>query len=172
MKTMALYVGSLMAILTTIYGWASAAARPADKPVATAPTGQSRTTEPEQFAQLRWDLSQKGREIDLSQYKRTFNDDFKTMDIVKDNSDPGPGAVWFSPGHGAFKKNAPLRADGPFKLVDDGVRLRVEKVGKRWLGACLTTVNTRPDVEALVLHRGPGLAGRQSSLSKKSRFVV
>jgi beta-glucanase (GH16 family) len=143
MKTMAVYVGSLMAVLTTIHGWASAAAQPADKPVATAPTGQSQATEPEQFAQLRWDFSQKGREIDLTQYKRTFNDDFETMDIVKDNSAPGPGAVWFSPGHGAFRKNAPLRADGPFKLVDDGVRLRVEKVGKRWLGACMTTVNTK-----------------------------
>ena len=142
MKTMALYVGSLMAILTTIYGWASAAARPADKPVATAPTGQSRTTEPEQFAQLRWDLSQKGREIDLSQYKRTFNDDFKTMDIVKDNSDPGPGAVWFSPGHGASEKRT---AESGRALQAGGRRgSPPRREGRQAVaGACLTTVNTR-----------------------------
>ena len=143
MNARTVYVGCLMAVLMTVQGWASAAAQAADQSAAAAPAGQSRTTKPEQFAQLRWDLSQKGREIDISQYKRTFHDDFKTMDIVKDDSDPGPGTAWFSPGHGAFKKNAPLRADGPFKLVDGGVRLRVEKVGKRWLGACMTTVNTK-----------------------------
>ena len=143
MNAITVSVGRLIAVLMTIQGWVSAAAQAADQSVAAAPAGQSRTTKPEQFTQLRWDLSQKGREIDLSRYKRTFHDDFKTMDIVKDNSAPGPGAVWFSPGHGAFKKSAPLRADGPFKLVDDGVRLRVEKVGKRWLGACMTTVNTK-----------------------------
>ena len=139
MKTMAVYAASLMAVLAMLHGRASAVA----EPIATAATGQSRITKPEQFAQLKWDLSQKGRKIDLTQYKRTFNDEFKTMDIVKDNSDPSPGAVWFSPGHGAFKTSAPLRADGPFKLVDDGVRLRVEKVGKRWRGTCMTTVNTQ-----------------------------
>ena len=101
---MSVYVGRLMALLMTIHGWEVAVANAADQPVATAPTGPSRTTKPEQFAQLRWDLSQKGREIDLSQYKQTFHDDFKTMDIVKDNSAHGPNAVWFSPGHGAFKK--------------------------------------------------------------------
>ncbi|HBC88381.1 MAG TPA: hypothetical protein DCZ94_15640 [Lentisphaeria bacterium] len=97
----------------------------------------------EYFQSLKWDVSQQGREIDLSQYKRTFNDDFKTMDIVKDNSTPGPGAVWFSPGHGAYQATCPLRADGPFKVVDDGLRLRVEKVGKKVLGACMTSVNTK-----------------------------
>ena len=142
--------GATAAILVAVPSMRSARMPRAFAPVvamfaasAAAPTGQPQTTKPEQFGQLRWDHSQKGREIDLGQYKRTFHDDFKTMDIVKDNSDPGPGAVWFSPGHGAFRKNSPLRADGPFKLVDDGVRLRVEKVGKRWLGACMTTVNTK-----------------------------
>ncbi len=139
MKIAAVYVGRLMAVLMMIQGGASAVAQP----VATAAAGQPRSTQPELFGQLTWDRGQSGREIDLSQYKRTFNDDFKTMDIVKDDGAPGPGAVWFAPGHGAFRKNAPLRADGPFKLVDDGVRLRVEKVGKRWLGASMTTVNTQ-----------------------------
>ena len=103
MNAMAVYVGSLMAVLMPIPGWTSAAVQAGDQSVAAAPKGQSRTTKPEQFVQLRWDLSQKGREIDLNQYKRTFHDDFKTMDIVNDNSVPGPEAVWFSPGHGAFK---------------------------------------------------------------------
>ena len=143
MRTTAVHAGSLITALTLMSGWAVAADQAVGPSIATEPTGQSRTTQPEQFAQLRWDLSQKGREIDLSQYKQTFHDDFKAMDIVKDDSPPGPGAVWFSPGHGAFKTNSPLRANGPFTLVDDGVRLRVEKVGKRWLGACMTTVNTK-----------------------------
>ena len=134
---------SLLAILAMLTGWASVAADAAEQPGAAATTGQLRTTDPEQFVQLKWDFSQKGREIDLKAYKRTFHDDFKTMDIVKDDKAPGPGAVWFSPGHGAFKTNAPLRADGPFRLVDDGVRLRVDKVGRRWLGACMQTVNTK-----------------------------
>ena len=124
MRAMVVHAGSLMAVLTMISGWASAADQAVGQSVATAPTGTSRTTQPDQFAQLRWDLSQKGQEIDLRQYKRTFHDDFKTMDIVKDDNAPGPGAVWFSPGHGAFKTNSPLRADGPFKPVDDGLRLR------------------------------------------------
>lgn len=97
----------------------------------------------EQFLALKWDLSQKGREIDLGRYKRTFNDDFTNVNIVKDDSDPGADAVWFSPGHGAFKATSPLRKDGPFKPVDDGLRVRVEKVGQRWLGACMQTVNTK-----------------------------
>jgi beta-glucanase (GH16 family) len=100
-------------------------------------------TSPEHVATLRWDNSQRGRPIDLSQFRQTFNDDFKAMDIVKEDSDPGPGAVWFSPGHGAFRTNSPLRKDGPFALVDDGLRLRVEKVGNRYLGACMATVNTK-----------------------------
>ena len=108
----------------------------------TKPTMQPRT-DMEKFLACKWDLSRKGREIDLGQYKRTFNDDFKTMDIVKDDRDPGSDAAWFSPGHGAFKSTSPLRKDGPFKLVEDGLRIRVEKVGTRWLGACMTTVNTK-----------------------------
>jgi hypothetical protein len=131
---MVVLIGSLTIILTMPYSRLSAA----DQAVAPAPTLPVRTTDPEQFARLGWDASQKGREIDLAQYKRTF----KTMDVVKDGSEPGPGAVWFSPGHGAFKTDAPLRKDGPFALVDDGLRLRVEKVGNRWRGACMTSVNT------------------------------
>lgn len=141
MKTMAVYVGSVM-IGLILSGRVSGAAQAPDKPGTTASTKQYRATVPEQFARLRWDISRKGREIDLDQYKPTFHDDFKAMNIVKDDSAPGPGAVWFSPGHGAFTKSSPLRADGPFKLVDDGVRFRVEKIGKRWRGACMTTVNT------------------------------
>jgi len=45
------------------------AASPATQPVATARM--------QQFKSLTWDLSQKGRAIDLSAYKQTFNDDFK-----------------------------------------------------------------------------------------------
>lgn len=110
--------------------------------------GQTKpTTHPctplEKWESLSWDTSQKGREIDLSQYKRTFNDDFKTMDVVKQDADPSTG-TWFSPGHGAFQTNAPLRKDGPFKLVEEGLRLRLEKMpNERWLGACMQTVNTK-----------------------------
>ena len=100
-------------------------------------------TDPQQFAQISWDTSHAGRPIDLTQYRRTFNEDFKTMNIVKEDSSPGPEAVWFSPGHGAYRTNAPLRKDGPFQLVDDGLRLRVDNVGKGWLGACMATVNTK-----------------------------
>ena len=96
MKTRTVYAGSLMAVLTMLPGWATAHA--ADQSAATAPTGRSRTTTPEQFAQLRWDISQKGREIDLSRYKRTFQDDFKTLDIVKDNSDSRPRGGVVLPG--------------------------------------------------------------------------
>jgi hypothetical protein len=142
MRTTALRTGIVTAVLTMLVGWASPAAEPATRPAA-ATTGPGRTTNPEEFTQLKWDTGQKGRQIDLRQYKRTFNDDFKAMDIVKDDSAPGPGAVWFSPGHGAFRTNAPLRADGPFTLVDDGVRLRVDRAGNKWLGACMATVNTK-----------------------------
>ncbi len=128
MKITVAYLATLIAAMTM-----SCASGPTKQP----------TTNMEHFQSLKWDVSQQGREIDLSQYKRTFNDDFKTMDIVKDDRDPGPGAVWFSPGHGAFKAIAPLRADGPFKLVEDGVRLRLEKVGNKVLGACMTSVNTK-----------------------------
>jgi hypothetical protein len=65
------------------------------------------------------------------------------MDIAKEDSAPTPETKWFSPGHGAFKSIAPLRKDGPFSLVEEGLRARCEKVGKKWLGACLTSVNTR-----------------------------
>lgn len=108
-----------------------------------APTDPARMTKPEEFAKIAWDTSHKGRAIDLGLFKRTFNDDFKKMNIVKEDSPPGEGAVWFSPGHGAFRTNSPLRADGPFTLVDEGLRLRVEMVGNRWKGACMTSVNTR-----------------------------
>lgn len=126
-----------MVIVATVGVWV---------PLAMAQEGQwapEPRTSPEYIATLRWDNSQRGRPIDLSQYRRTFSDDFKTWDIVPEDSDPGPGAVWFSPGHGAFRTNCPLRKDGPFSLVEDGLRLRVEKVGNRYLGACMTTVNTR-----------------------------
>jgi len=111
------------------------AASPATQPVATARM--------QQFKSLTWDLSQKGRAIDLSAYKQTFNDDFKVIDVVKEDASPGPGAVWFSPGHGAYRVNSPLRKDGPFALVDDGLRCRIEMVGKNWNGACMTSVNTK-----------------------------
>ncbi len=137
MKTLAGYVGSGLAALTVICGATSNAVAQTTKP-----TTQPRTTM-EHWQTLKWDTSQRGRELDLGQFKRTFNDDFKAMDIVKDDSAPGPGSVWFSPGHGAFKTNSPLRADGPFTMVEQGVRLRVDKVGKRWLGACMQTVNTK-----------------------------
>ena len=136
MTRVAVFVGNVVAVLAIAVG-VSDAARGAE------PAGSSRTTNPEKFAELRWDVSRKGQQIDLERYRRTFHDEFRKMDIVKEDSPVGPGAVWFSPGHGAFRRNAPLRADGPFKLVDDGLRLRVERVGKRWLGACMTTVNTR-----------------------------
>jgi len=109
-------------------------------------TGQGEpatTTDPEVFKATRWDNSQAGRELDLSQYERTFNDDFRQMRIVKEDAAPGPDAVWFAPGHGAFRHSSPLREDGPFALVDDGLRMRVEQKGSRWYGACMTTVNTK-----------------------------
>ena len=109
---------------------------------ATQPTTRPKTSL-EQFEAMKWDTSQAGREIDLAKYNRTFNDDFKTLKIVKEDAAPGPEAVWFSPGHGAYRTNSPLRKDGPFTKVDEGVRLRVEMVGKNWKGACMTTVNTR-----------------------------
>ena len=137
MKTLADYRVTLMAAITMICVSLSTAIAQTTKP-----TTQPQTSM-EHWKTLKWSDSQQGREIDLSQFKRTFNDDFRKMDIVKDNSTPGPKAVWFSPGHDAFKTNSPLRADGPFKLVDDGLRVRVEKVGNRWLGACMQTVNTK-----------------------------
>lgn len=117
----------------------AAAAGPAVSP----PAVPGPTTDPEAFARIRWDTSRKGRAVDLSQYRRTFHDDFKTMNIVKEDSAPGPGAVWFSPGHGDFRTSSPLRKDGPFTLVEDGLRMRVDKAGNRWRGACMATVNTR-----------------------------
>jgi len=114
-----------------------------DSPIVGAPTDPRKMTKPEEFAKLAWDTSHKGQVIDLTQYKQTFNDDFKKMNVVKDSDSPGPDAVWFAPGHGAYRKDAPLRSDGPFQLVDDGLRLRVETVGKSWKGACMTSVNTR-----------------------------
>lgn len=107
---------------------------------ATRPTTQ---TTMEQWATLKWDTSQQGRVLDISRYRQTFNDDFNAIDVVKEDAEPGVGAIWFSPGHGAFKTIAPLRADGPFAIVQDGLRVRVEKVGKHWLGACMTSVNTK-----------------------------
>src|SRR4051812_40392858 len=105
---------------------------------------QAQTTQPttrkttmEAFTALKWDNTHAGHEIDLSQYNRTFNDDFKKLDIVKEAASPGPGAVWFPRGHGAYRDNSPLRKDGPFSLVEDGLRCRVEKVGKNWKGACM-----------------------------------
>lgn len=128
-------VGSLTVAWVVFQG----AAADEGKPQAAA----ARMTDPDAFAQLTWDTSGKGREIDLSLYTRTFHDDFKSMNIVKEDSSPGPGAIWFSPGHGDFRTSSPLRKDGPFSLVDDGLRMRVDKVGNRWRGACMTTVNTR-----------------------------
>lgn len=138
-RMLAIGAGMVFAILS-LQGEDSKAVSPG-APITTSPS-QPKTTI-EQFKGLKWDTRHAGREIDLSHYRKTFNDDFRKMDIVKDDSSPGPGAVWFSPGHGAFKANSPLRKDGPFALVEDGVRLRVEKVGNRYLGACMTSVNTR-----------------------------
>lgn len=97
----------------------------------------------QQFQELKWDTSQKGRPIDLGKYKQTFNDDFKKMNIVKEDASPTSDAVWFAPGHGAYRTNCPLRKDGPFTLVDDGLQGRIEMVGKNWKGACMASVNTR-----------------------------
>jgi hypothetical protein len=133
MKKMSFYLGTLLAAGTMV---STAIAQ------TSAPTTQPRTSA-EAFRAMKWDTSQAGREIDLKQFKQTFNDDFKQMDIVKEDAAPGPHAVWFSPGHGAFRSNSPLRKDGPFKLVPEGLRARVQKVGKRWLGACMTSVNTK-----------------------------
>jgi hypothetical protein len=124
------FVGSLVGILCGLHAGSAEAT-------------SSRTTDPEAFAQIKWDNSRQGRPLALTQYKRTFHDDFKTMNIVKEDAAPGSNAVWFAPGHGAFRHDAPLRKDGPFKLVEEGLRLRVEKVGKNWKGACMATVNTR-----------------------------
>lgn len=101
------------------------------------------TTLPEVFAATTWDNSRAGRGIDLTQYEPTFQDDFKSMRIVKEDAAPGDDAVWFSPGHGAFRHSSPLRDDGPFALVNDGLRLRCEQQGNRWYGACMASVNTR-----------------------------
>lgn len=115
----------------------------------------------EKWEALKWDTSQKGREIDLSKYKRTFNDDFKTMDVVRQDADPSTG-TWFSPGHGAFQNNAPLRKDGPFKLVDEGLRLRLEKMPNgRWLGACMQSVN----------RKGQGFAQKYGYFEMTAKYV-
>ena len=140
---MIITVGSLAAALFVRHAGAANEVKPAPVPAMPSVAGVSLTTDPEAFAQLKWDASRKGRPLDLSQYKRTFQDDFKRLDIVKEDSAPGPGAVWFSPGHGDFRTRAPLRQDGPFALVDDGLRMRVDKAGQRWRGACMATVNTR-----------------------------
>lgn len=123
-------VGSLVGVLCSLHA-------------GSAEIASSRTTDPAAFARVKWDNSRQGRPLDLTRYQRTFNDDFKTMNIVKEGSAPGPGAVWFAPGHGAYRRDCPLREDGPFQLVEDGLRMRLEKIGKRWKGACMTTVNTR-----------------------------
>jgi hypothetical protein len=130
MKSALVGVGSLVSILWIL-------------PVGSAETTSSCTTDPEAFARVQWDNSRQGRPIDLARYKRTFSDDFKTLNIVKEDSAPGPGAVWFAPGHGAFRHDCPLRQDGPFQLLEEGLRLRIDKVGKNWKGACMATVNTR-----------------------------
>ena len=130
MKSARVGVGGLVSLLCIFHvGLAEAAA--------------SRTTDPAEFARIKWDNSRQGRPLDLTQYQQTFHDDFKKMNIVKEDAAPGSHAVWFAPGHGAFRHDAPLRKDGPFKLVEEGLSMRVEKVGKNWKGACMATVNTR-----------------------------
>ncbi len=103
----------------------------------------TKTTDPNVFKQIRWDTSHAGREIDLGGYRKTFNDDFNQLHIVHEDEPPGRYAAWFSPGHGAYRTNSPLRKDGPFALVDEGLRMRVQRKGNRWYGACMTTVNTK-----------------------------
>ena len=102
-----------------------------------------KTTDPAVFKEIRWDNSHARRQIDLSQYRKTFSDDFNQLNIVHEDEPPGPCTAWFSPGHGAYRSNSPLHQDGPFSLVEDGLRMRVERKGKRWYGACMTTVNTK-----------------------------
>ena len=105
MKIVSVGVGSLMGLLCVLHAGSAEAAA-------------SRTTDPAEFARIKWDNSRQGRQLDLTRYKRTFNDDFKTMNIVKEDGAPGPGAVWFAPGHGAFRHDCPLRKDGPFQSVE------------------------------------------------------
>lgn len=103
------------------------------------------TTTVEQFKSYQWDNSQQGRALDLSQYKRTFNDDFKTMDVVKDSTQAGEPGVWYAPGHTPFGVGhlGLPGPEGPFSIVDEGLKIQVEKKERtgQWQGACMQTVN-------------------------------
>jgi|GEM_PF-752638 len=95
------------------------------------------------FTALQWDVSQKGRELDLTQFRKTFNDDFKTMSVTHDETGSGP---WYAPGHtdfGVGRFMAP-GADDTYALVADGLRIRANQDEKgKWRTGNIQTVDRK-----------------------------
>ena len=99
-------------------------------------------TSAEEFKAINWDLSQRGRPLDLSRFQETFRDDFRKMSITAEDGE-GP---WYAPVHGPFGAAAfppPQGANNPFSLVVDGLQIRAEKGPKKWRSGLAQTVNKK-----------------------------
>lgn len=141
-------------------GATPAAAPAATPPAAPAPAAEAfKHTSAEQFKALKWDVSQRGRPLDLSKFKETFRDDFKAMSITPEDG-PGP---WYAPVHGPFGVSEflpPTGKNNPFSLVADGLQIRAEKGPKRWRSGLAQTVNKK----------GEGFAQQYGYFEMTARF--
>ncbi|WP_157836919.1 glycoside hydrolase family 16 protein [Geminisphaera colitermitum] len=91
-----------------------------------AATPPKNVTTVESFAALAFDTSQRGTPLDLSNYQRTFFDDFDTMSI----SPPGgEEATWYGPVHGGETRTRwlPPGPNGPFSIKDGNLVITATK---------------------------------------------
>src|SRR4051812_841521 len=77
---------------------------------------------PETLAEMAWDKSSAGQQLDLDGFNLTFADDFDGVSIT---TDLGPGP-WFAPVHGPFGGAAfrPPSPEGPFFIKDGLLTIR------------------------------------------------
>jgi hypothetical protein len=106
--------------------------------IAAGPTAWGQTKKDE-FNALTWDTSHAGSPLDLTKYKQSFRDDFKTMSVTPD----GGSGPWFAPVHGSFGSGRflPPSSDGPFISGSEGMIIRAEKVDGKWGTGLMQTVD-------------------------------
>ncbi|RRJ95988.1 glycoside hydrolase family 16 protein [Opitutaceae bacterium TAV4] len=111
---------------------------PATRPTTARPPN---VTTVEAFKTLAYDITQRGRPLDLSDYRQTFLDDFDTMSI----SPPGGAeANWYGPVHGGAgaAKWIPPGPDGPFSVKDGHLTITTKKdASGKWTTGIIETAD-------------------------------